>query len=423
VTALLRNRNVLLYFSGSFVSLLGDWALLLALPFYVYGRTGSVLSTGGLVAAELVPRLALSSVAGVLADRWDRRATMVAVDLFRAALVLGILVPLAGGPIWSIYVVALVQAACAQLFLSAQGALLPALLARKEQVLEANTLLSTGTSVVRLVGPPLGGLLYAVLGLGTSVAVDSASFALSALAIAAVRPLAQVDGEAGARQERVRSGFLRELADGARLVFTNRVLETLCLALGIVMVAQGMLETLLVPFVRDVLHVEATRYGVLMAAQGVGSLLGAAALGAVGRRLTGGRLAMGGALLLAGVCLLGFALARTWLVNAAFIMLLSIPVVVATVWVRTYYQQHVGNAMLGRVIGLTENVSALGILCGIVAATLLGTRLGPAPPMLAAAGVLLAAGLTAVVGLGRTSTLVTEAAPFNAAQEAPIGGG
>jgi predicted MFS family arabinose efflux permease len=412
---------MLLYLTGSFVSLLGDWALLLALPFYVYAKTGSILSTGGLVAAELVPRLVLSSLAGVLADRWDRRVTMIGVDLFRTVLMLGLLVPAAGGPVWIVYVVAVAQASSAQLFLSAQGAMLPTIVSRKEHVLAANSLVTTGTSIVRLVGPPLGGLLYVAMGLQTSVLVDSASFALAALAIVAVRPLTPAGGE-DARGHGERRPFLGELADGARYVLTDRVLETLCLTLGIVMVAQGMLQTLLVPFVRDTLHLDAARYGVLMAAQGSGALLGALALGAVGRRLTGGRLAMGGALLLAGASLLGFALARTFVLNAAFILLLSVPVVVATVWLRTYYQQRVDNRMLGRVLGLTENVSAIGVLCGATAASLLGGRLGPGPLMVVASGVLLSAGLTATIGLGSTSTLVTEPAPVGS-QGVVAGGG
>jgi predicted MFS family arabinose efflux permease len=411
--AVLRQRNLILLVTGSFVSLLGDWALVLALPFYVYSKTGSVLSTGGLVAAELLPRLLVSSFAGVLADRWDRRVAMIAADLFRALLVLAILVPANGGPLWPLYVVAVLQASCGQLFVSSQAALVPTILAKREDILAANSVLSTGTSIVRLVGPPLGGLLYAALGLSMSVAADSASFALSAMAIAAIRPLTPASARTGDEQH-VRRAFLGELGDGVRLVRANRVLEVLCLTFGIVMVAQGMLQTLLVPFVRDVLHLDAARYGLLMAAQGSGSLTGALALAVAGRHLTSGRLAIGATLIVAGVGLFGFAAARAFLLNAAFIVLLSIPVVAATVWVRSYYQQHVENRILGRVIGLTENISALGVLCGVAAASVLGGRLGPATLLIVASGVLLAAGITAVVGLGGSSTLIAKPAPTTA---------
>jgi hypothetical protein len=129
---------------------------------------------------------------------------------------------------------------------------------------------------------------------------------------------------------------------------------------------------------------------------------------------------MGGALMLAGLSLLGFALARTFVLNAAFILLLSMPVVIATVWLRTYYQQRVENRMLGRVLGLTENVSALGVLCGVTTASALGGRLGAAALMVVAAGVLLTAGLTAAIGLGSASTLVTGSPPA-AARKAPAG--
>lgn len=86
--AVLGQRNFALLWVGQVVSLIGDWVLLIALPFYVYALTGSVLATGAMFIAETLPRLVLGSLAGVFVDRWDRRWTMIVADVLRALILL-----------------------------------------------------------------------------------------------------------------------------------------------------------------------------------------------------------------------------------------------------------------------------------------------------------------------------------------------
>jgi predicted MFS family arabinose efflux permease len=403
VRLLVKERSFLLFFIASLISMLGDWALVLALPYYVYGRTGSVLSTGGLVIAELLPRLLFSPIAGVLADRWNRRMTVVGVDLFRAGLVLLILLTAAGHGIWFVYVVAIVESAAAQLFNAASGAMLPTIVSRKDNLLAANSLLSTGASITQLVGPPLGGFLYLALGLGISAIADSASFVVSALALLAIRTVAVPVAGVSPLPGRNGGRLWRELAEGARFMSSNPQLGALCLVVAVAMVGQGMLLTVLVPFVRDVLHFDALEYGVLASAQGFGSLLGAFAVGVAGTRLTRG-IVVGWSLMITGLFTLGFALGRHLAVSSAFLFLLSASVVLASIWMETFYQQRVENRLLGRVLGLTENLSALGILCGVAMATALSAALGVVAPLAGAAGVLFAAGVAGVVTLRHATT-------------------
>ena len=393
------------------VSQLGDWALLLALPLFVYSRTHSITSTGALVTVQLLPRLVFSPIAGVLADRWNRKLTLIGADVFRAGLLLLLVAMAAGAPLGLVYAVALLEASASQLFVAADGALLPVIV-RRENLLRANSLLSVGTSTIRLVGPPAGGLLFAVLGLTASAIVDSGSFVLSALLLLGIRlpAAARTAAEsAGGGVRSIPAAFVRELAEGVRCIVASRVFETLCLVLGTVMVAQGMLETLLVPFVVDVLHFDPTRYGVLTAAQGLGALLGALALGAVSRYLTSGRV-VGAALVVAGVGLAGFVVARPLALSAATLFLLSVPLVAASAWMQVYYQEHVDNELLGRVFGLTETVSSVGILLGVGAGSLLGSHVGVVPLLLAAAGLLVVTGAVAVVALWTARTGQTDVA-------------
>jgi predicted MFS family arabinose efflux permease len=408
VLGLIRERDFVLFLTSSTVSQLGDWALLLALPFYVYQRTGSVVSTGALVAVELLPRLLLSSAAGVLVDRWDRRSIMIGADLFRALLLLAILLPAAGAPLWIVYVVAVLEVSAAQLFLPAEGALLPSIVRHEGSLLAANSALSTSLAVSKLAGPPLGGLLFVTLGLGGSALVDSASFVLSALGILAIRPA----GRAGApvdterTEPAARSSFLSELREGIAAVAGDRLVAALCLTLGVVMITQGLLETVVIPFVSGVLHFNPLQFGLIAAAQGLGALLGALGSGVLSRFLTSGRI-LGLALLLSGLFLAGFAFARSLELSAAFLFLFSAPMVVAATWSETYYQQRVNDNVLGRVLGVAENVSAAGILIGVIVGALLGGPLGPVAVLVLAAGVVLVSALLAFGSLREARTTST----------------
>ncbi|MEU4746252.1 MFS transporter, partial [Actinosynnema sp. NPDC023658] len=139
---------------AGFVSEIGDWVLLVALPVYVYQRTGSTAATATTFVVALLPSLALSPLAGVLADRWDRRRLMLVVSLAQAVTLL----PLLTGDLVLVNVVTAVQAGLAALFEPAKNALLPTLVPR-EQVPAANGLVGLNGNLARLVGASLGGLL------------------------------------------------------------------------------------------------------------------------------------------------------------------------------------------------------------------------------------------------------------------------
>ena len=74
IAPLVRNPNFLLFWLAGFISLLGDHLLGIALPYYVYAQTGSALATGATVVANHLPPILLGSVAGVFADRWEKKA-------------------------------------------------------------------------------------------------------------------------------------------------------------------------------------------------------------------------------------------------------------------------------------------------------------------------------------------------------------
>src|SRR5215207_8565496 len=180
--AVLRQRNFALLWAGGLISMLGDWLLFIALPFYIYDLTGSTLATGAMFIAETLPILLFGSIGGVFADRWDRKKTMIVADLLRAGLLLLLLVVRSPEWLWAIYLVVFVQSSVGQFFNPAKGALIPQLV-DESQLMPANSLNSLGVELTRLIGAPLGGALMALMGLESVVVVDCVSFVVSALLI------------------------------------------------------------------------------------------------------------------------------------------------------------------------------------------------------------------------------------------------
>jgi MFS family permease len=104
---------------------LGDWILRAALPFYVYARTSSPLASGIALLVEAVPWVLLSSIAGVLADRWDRKRTLLLADLASGTPLLALALAGPQAPLWTAYPATLVVTAIGLVSGPAGSALLP----------------------------------------------------------------------------------------------------------------------------------------------------------------------------------------------------------------------------------------------------------------------------------------------------------
>src|SRR5438094_7776838 len=88
---MLSRRNFILFWLADVISVTGDWMLMIGLPVYVYTLSHSALATGIMFIAAVLPRLVLSSVAGVFADRWNRRRLMIIANILQAVCLLPLL--------------------------------------------------------------------------------------------------------------------------------------------------------------------------------------------------------------------------------------------------------------------------------------------------------------------------------------------
>ncbi len=139
----LRRRNYRLLWVAQLISMIGDWAIFAALPFFVYDLTGSVVATGVMFMIQVVPPLVFGSVAGVFVDRWDRRWTMIVSSLFRGAVLVILLGVRSVDMIWLVYLAGFLESTASQFFGPANNALLPTLV-EEDQLITANSLDSLG---------------------------------------------------------------------------------------------------------------------------------------------------------------------------------------------------------------------------------------------------------------------------------------
>jgi MFS family permease len=384
--AILRQRNFFLLWLGGLISFVGDWVLFIALPVYVYDLTGSALATGGMFIAQTAPRLLLGSIAGVFVDRWDRRRTMIVANLLSAAALLLLLPVDTIDDLWLLYLAAFLQASIMLFFQPAESALMPSL-AGEQHLVHANALIALNWELTRLIAPPLGGLVMALFGLGSVIALDSASFLLSAALIALIAQPAAARAQPVAGHGVPAAGawraVWRELIAGLRLVGRDRLVRALFIITGVAMVAEGLINVLGFPWLKQVLHGDALARGWMTSAQAVGGLIGGLLIGRVSRRVQPAYLIGLSGIVLGIISLVLINVTALpldqslWLPAALLLKLLQgVPIIGLFVSIDTLLQRSVADRYRGRIFGAYGAISALTTLFGQAIASLLGDRVG-----------------------------------------------
>ncbi len=387
----LRQANFRFLFLGGLISNLGDWFLFIALPYYVYSLTGSALATGGTFIAESLPAILFGSVAGVFVDRWDRRRIMIASDLSRAILLLGLLAVHSPETVWIVFAVSFAQSTIGQFFNPAKNALIPRLVGDKD-LLTANSLSATASQLTMLIGPPLGGAALALFGMASGVLVDSASFLLSAIltGLVVVAPLGNVPAPEAAPDSSAWERAWRDYRAGVTLMRRNAVVMALLLAMGITQVGQGLINVEMIPWVKDILHGDSLVLGWIVCAQGIGGLIGGLALGSVGKSLSPARV-LASCLLVDGVLIVAVVNSIALPVVLLLIALIGVEGVIFAVRLQTLLQTSVADSYRGRVLGAYGATQSALLLAGMALAGALGGIIG-AVPTVEVAGVIYAAG-------------------------------
>lgn len=176
------NRAFRQLWFGQIVSLLGDWFNLIASASLVAELTQSGLAVGGLFVVRMLAPFLMSPIAGVVADRYNRKRILVATDVSRAVVVLGFLLVNEPSQVWLLYVLTAVQLGISGFFFPTRNAILPDIVSDRE-LGAANALSSATWSVMLALGAALGGLASGTWGNRPAFVIDSFTFILSAFFI------------------------------------------------------------------------------------------------------------------------------------------------------------------------------------------------------------------------------------------------
>jgi MFS family permease len=177
------NRNFRLLFIGQTISQLGDWFNAVAVFALLLDLTGSATAVAWMLIVQILPIAIVGPMAGVVVDRVDRRRLMIATDLVRGGLILGLLLIRSADQVWIAYVVMALTVSASAFFEPARMAIIPSI-TTAEELLPANALSSAMWSAMLAVGASLGGIVAAVAGRNVAFAINAASFFASAYFIA-----------------------------------------------------------------------------------------------------------------------------------------------------------------------------------------------------------------------------------------------
>jgi MFS family permease len=281
----LRIRDFRLLWGGGLVSALGSWLLTIAIPARVFSLTGSLRATGLTIAAEYLPLLLLGPVAGVFADRWDRRRLMITANLGCAGAVAAMLLGTSPGRYWVLYAALIAENSGIVLYAPAWQARTPAIVGTGTLLSSANALNSATGGTVRLIGGPLGGFGLILLGIKPLIAADALSYLLAAAAIFATSRTPAEPAQAAPESEDALEPapapgqttvktVLHDLTEGARVLRREPMARALLPVTVIFLAANACLSAVLIPL--GVLRLGGSEHtGFLLSGLGVGYLLGA----------------------------------------------------------------------------------------------------------------------------------------------------
>lgn len=250
------------------ISLTGDWFNTIASVIIVNRYAASGLAVGGLFIARALPPFLLGPIAGVVADRFDRRKVLIFSDVLRAGVVLCFLLVDRPERLWLLYLLTVLQFSVSSFFEPARAALTPSLV-ETDELISANTLASITWSAMLTLGGAIGGLTAAYFGVPVSLVVDAASFLVSAILVGSIT--GRFHSESAHALE---SGW-KNFVDGMNYVRKNLDvgLVTLVKALGQVG-SFDIISALYAAHIFQYGQEGATTLGLMFTAFGVGAVIG-----------------------------------------------------------------------------------------------------------------------------------------------------
>jgi MFS family permease len=335
--------------------------------------------------------MVLGLFGGIIADTLPKRATLYVTQAGSGlvALTLGVLTLTGTVQVWHIYLLAAILGCISAVDMPVRQSFVVEMVGR-EHVVNAVALNSATFNGARIIGPAVGGVLIGAVGVGLCFMLNAASYLAVLAALFLMREVELHPGIRSPVPHSVRA-VVDQLAEGLRYVQRTPSVFLAITVLGIVSTVALNFSVVMPLYAAETLRGDASTYGYLMAAAGVGSLA-AALLIAFGMRPTLRLLVIGSALI--GIALIGLAISPMLLISLPIMVLLGFATITMSATTNTLIQLQVPDALRGRVMSVYTTVFA-----------------GTTPIGGLASGVAMAvAGVTATLAVAGGLTLLTAGA-------------
>jgi len=342
----LRHKNYRLFFSGQSLSLIGTWMQQVALGWLVYRLTDSAFLLGLVGFASQIPTFILASVAGVLADRYNKHKIIIATQTLAMiqASILAFLTLTSTIQIWQILLLSLFSGLINAFDMPTRQSFVIDMVEDRNDLPNAIALNSSMFNAARLIGPTLAGFLITAIGEGFCFLVNAISYLTVIVALLMMNITTQANNQ---KKEKVLEG----LKEGIKYAYNFKPIRVLLLLIGLVSLT-GMPYTVLMPvFARDILRGDAHTLGFLFGAVGSGALIGAVYLASRKSVLGLGRwIAIATAVFSLG--LLFFSFSRNIYLSVALMLFTGFGMMMQMASTNTLLQTLVDDDKRGRVMSL-----------------------------------------------------------------------
>lgn len=351
---------------GAFlVSSIGDWIYRFAVPTLILKITGSAVATAFAYVLEFLPYIVVGLVAGLVADRWDRRRILVTCDMcsFGITMIIAGVATLQHPPIAALYSCALLLACIRPLYFPAfQGLLVDIVPEGKRAGINAWT--QTMDSALSMAGPVAGTAIIGAAGVPLATLVNALSFACSAILvyqIAYVHRRALCSGLAATTG--ALAGVRHDFADGMRLLWQNKAIRYGTGLMAAANLAVNIAEANFIYLVVKIEDLPKVVVGVIFGAQGLGAVVGAVLAPRLLDRFAGGRLlvyGMGGS---AVGMLLPALVPRWWMIIVGWGLEGIATSIIVVSWF-TERQRIVASEAIGRIVSVSRAAAYASIPVG-----------------------------------------------------------
>lgn len=267
----LRHQNYRLFFAGQSISLTGTWMQQIAVSWLVYSMTNSAFILGLVGFSSQIATFLLAPLAGVIADRHHRYKLLLITQSLAMlqAFVLYILYVTHTISVWHIIALSLFLGAVNAFDIPVRQSFTIDMINNREDLSNAIALNSSMVNAARLIGPSVGGILIAAFGEGTCFLLNALSYTAVLLSLLMMK-LPRWE-----KSSKPHGSVLLELKEGFRYAYDFMPIRAILILLAISSMVAGGMQSLMPVFARDIFHGGAKSLGLLMAASGLGALMGA----------------------------------------------------------------------------------------------------------------------------------------------------